>query len=229
MDRKRFEQLLPDYIENNLSGSDLAAFNTWIEKHPEAAADVRELRTLILEVSDIEVPDPGSGFWGRFIPDLRNRMDRQEEKLSIGERLMRVVLRPAIIGSVALATVILALLAVYSNMGPRGEEVMEARRVNSRMESALRSAEDSTLAQLEVYFERQDPAREPDAPLTATSPTIAASAKAGAGNWIDTWLELDAEWRTAWGDEETYRLLDELENDESNRLAEMLRLEMTSG
>jgi hypothetical protein len=230
MDRKRFEQLLPDYIENNLSGSDLAGFNAWIEKHPEAAAEVRELRTLILEVSDIEVPDPGSGFWGRFIPDLRNRMDQQAEKLSIGERLMRVVLRPAIIGSVALATVILALLAVYSNMGPRGEEVMEARRVNSRMELALRSAEDSALAQLEVYFEQQDPAGEPDAPLTADSPTLAAATvKAGAGSWIDTWLELDAEWRTAWGDEETYRLLDELENDESNRLAEMLRLEMTSG
>ncbi len=229
MDRKRFEQLLPDYIENNLSGSDLADFSAWVEAHPEAGEEARTVRALILEVSDIDAADPGSGFWNRFLPDLRTRMDQQAEKLGFAERLKRVVLRPAIIGSLALATVILALLVLYSNMGPRGEAVMEARRVNSRLEAALRGAEDSTLAQLEVFFERQDPAGEPDAPLASVSPTLAAAGSEGGSNdVIHSWLEREEQWQAALDGTETYRLLEELDRDELNRLAEMLREEMTS-
>lgn len=230
MDRKRFELLLPDFIENNLSGSDLASFNAWLGEHPEAREEARELRALILEVSDIDVPDPGNIFWNRFIPDLRTRIDQQSEKVGTAERIRRVVLRPAIIGSVVLATVILALLVLYSNMGPRGEAVMEARRVNSRLEAALRGAEESTLAQLETYFEQQNPAGDSVAPIFSPNPTLtAAGSNAEANEWIDSWLEREEDWRSTLGREQTYRLIDELEIDELNRLAKMLRTEMTTG
>jgi hypothetical protein len=229
MDRKRFEQLLPDYIENNLSGSDLADFNAWISEHPGAREEIGALRGLILEVSDIEVPDPGSEFWSRFIPDLRTRMDRREEKLGIAERLRRVLLRPTIIGSTALATVILVLLALYSNMGPRGEEAMEARRINLRLEAALRSTEDDTLAQLEAYFGRPDPADETGAAVLAAGRPLAAVVNGSGDEWIENWLDLEENRLAAVSDVETYRLIGELTDEEEHRLAEMLRAELTSG
>jgi hypothetical protein len=230
MDHKRFERLLPDFIENNLTGSDLAAFNAWLEEHPEAGEEVRKLRSLIIEVSDIDVPDPGSAFWNRFIPDLRTRIDQQTEKVGLGERMRRVVLRPAIIGSMALATVILALLVLYSNMGPRGAVVIESRRVNSRLEAALRGAEDNTLAQLEAYFEQTYPAGETEAPLFSQSQVLsAADSDSGTDSWIDNWLAREEDWRTALGGDGTYRLLGELETDELHQLAEMLRTEITAG
>ncbi len=230
MDHKRFELLLPDFIENNLTGSDLAKFNAWLEEHPEAGEEVQKLRSLILEVSDIDVPDPGSDFWNHFIPDLRTRIDQQSDEVGLAARMRRVVLRPALIGSMALATVIIALLVLYSNMGPRGEAVMEARRVNSRLEAALRGAEDSTLAQLEAYLEQTDSAAETESPLFSQSQTLsAADSDAGADEWIDNWLTREEDWRAALGGDGTYQLLGELETDELNRLAEMLRTEMTAG
>ena len=230
MDRKRFEQLVPDYIENNLSGRELSEFNAWLKDHPEAREEVGELRELILDVSDIEVPNPENAFWTSFLPDLRTRMELRVEKLGIAERLRRVLLRPAIISSFALATVILALLVLYSNIGPRGDKVMEARQVNHRLEAALRGTEDSTLAQMETYFERQNPAGDPGAPLFAQPSTLAAAdSDSGANDWIDSWLDREEEWRAARAGEETYRLLDELESDEVNRLAEMLQAEITAG
>lgn len=229
MNRKRFEELLPDYIENNLSGEDLADFRAHIAATPEAGEEVRALRQLILEVSDMEVPDPGEGFWSGFLPELRTRMDRQDETVGILERLRRVVLRPAIIGSVALATVIIALLAVYSNIGPRGEAVMEARRIDSRLEAALRDTENDTLERLDTYFGRLDPVEEAGAAvLAAGRPQAAATGDAG-DEWIDRWLDLEDRRRNAVSGEQTYRLIGELTDDEEQRLAEMLRAELTAG
>ncbi len=222
MDRKRFEQLLPDYIENNLSGSDLADFNAWIGAHPEDRAVVTELRRLILDVSDIDVPDPGAPFWDRFLPNLRTRMDLQAEKPGFLERLRGIVLRPAMIGSVVIATLILVLLTVFTNMGPRGEAVMEARRVNSRLETALRGAEDDTLALLEVYFGQQSLAGETSAPLGSGPLTIAAADTSKDGEtWLDPWLARE--------ETQTYELLSDLDETEAAELLEILRSEMTAG
>ncbi len=222
MDRKRFEQLLPDYIENNLSGSDLADFNAWVGAHPEDRAVVAELRRLILDVSDIEVPDPGAPFWDRFLPHLRTRMDLQVEKPGLLERLRGIVLRPAMIGSVVIATLILVLLTVFSNMGPRGEAVMEARRVNSRLETALRGAEDDTLALLEVYFGQQSIAGETGAPFGSGPQTIAAADTPKDGEtWLDPWLARE--------ETQTYELLSDLDEAEAAELLEILRSEMTAG
>ena len=230
MDRKRFEQLLPDYIENNLSGSDLADFNAWIGAHPEDRTEVAELRRLILDVSDIEVPDPGAQFWDRFLPHLRTRMDLQAEKPGLLERLRSIVLRPAMIGSVVIATLILVLLTVFSNMGPRGEAVMEARRVNSRLETALRGAEDDPLALLEGYFDQQSIAGETGAPLGSARLTMAAADPAEGGEtWLDPWIVREETRDLNLGGTGTYRLLADLDEAEAAELLDMLRSAMTAG
>jgi len=223
MDRKRFEQLLPDYIENNLAGEGLAAFDRWLEKDPEAREEARALRDLVLEVSDIEIDDPGSAFWNRFLPELRTRMDDQDERVGLAERLRRVVLRPALLGSLGLAALILVLFAVYSDMGPRGEVTIEARRLNSQLESALRGAEDDTLAGLENYFERQSPLNDQDAPLLSGSLTLAASTERDGDTWLEPWLEREEQRGT------TVRLLEELDDEETTRLQEMLQAEINAG
>jgi hypothetical protein len=223
MDQRRFEQLLPDYIENNLAGADLAAFNRWLETHPEARAEVRTLRGLVLEISDIEDEDPGSAFWNNFLPELRTRMDEQAERLSLGERLRRVVLRPAILGSMGLAALIIILFTVYTDMGPRGATTIEARHLNTRLESALRGAEDDTLAGLEEYLGTQQPVDEPDAPLLAGMLTPAASTTGEGESWLEPWLEREEQ-----GDR-TIGLLEDLDDEDLTRLTEMLRAEMTTG
>ena len=99
----------------------------------------------------------------------------------------------------------------------------------SLVEAALRGAEESTLAQLESYFEQQDFAGEMEAPIFSRSQTLsAAKSNAGADQWIDNWLTREEDWRAFLG-EETYRLLAELEADELDRLAEMLRTEISAG
>jgi len=228
MNRKRFEELLPDFIENNLSGEDLAGFRAYIAAHTGAGDEVRELRRLILEVSDIEAADPGPAFWDGFLPELRTRMDRQDETVGVLERLRRVVLRPAIIGSMALATVIIALLAVFSNIGPRGDAVMEARRINSRLEAALRNTENDTLVRLETYFGRLDPAEATAAAELAAGRPQAAVTGATGDEWIESWFDLEEGRRSAVNDEDIYRLIGELTDDEEQRLAEMLRAELTT-
>lgn len=230
MDRKQFEQLLPDYVENNLSGRDLAGVNSWLNDHPGDRKEVSALRELILEVSDVEVPDPGSEFWAGFLPDLRTRMEARAENVGLVERLRRVLIRPAIISSFALASVILALLVLYSNIGPRGEAVMEARQLNSRLEAALRGTENDTLAVLEDYFDQQS--RKNSGGLSAFSAelTIAvAGSENGNEAWLDSWLEREDTGRPVMGDKETYRLLGALDPEESNRLQELLRAEMATG
>jgi len=223
MDQRRFEQLLPDYLDNGLAGAELAAFNRWLGTHPEARAEMRALRDLVLEASTLEDDDPGSAFWNNFLPELRNRMDEQAERLSLGQRLRRIVLRPAILGSLGLAALIIALFTIYTDMGPRGEATIEARRVNTRLEAALRGAENDTLAGLEDYLGSQRPVNEPDAPLLAGSLTPAASSEADGEAWLEPWLEREEQGGG------TIPLLEDLEAEDLARLTEMLRAEMGAG
>lgn len=79
MDRYQFEDLISDYIENNLSMSQRKEFETYLENYPKAKEQVESVNQLMGSMKSMQVVMTSNS----FVDDLYNRIAAEKKAKSV--------------------------------------------------------------------------------------------------------------------------------------------------
>lgn len=79
MDRYQFEDLISDYIENNLSMSQRKEFETYLENYPKAKEQVESVNQLMGSMKSMPVVMTSNS----FVDDLYNRIAAEKKAKSV--------------------------------------------------------------------------------------------------------------------------------------------------